>query len=796
MSDLIQAFRSLRRTPSATGAAVLTLALAIGANSALFSLLEVALIRPLPFWQPNALSVVESIRPGTGESDQSSAMDYLKWRKGARGFSGLAAWREWGMALTGAGEPEDLSTVRVTANLFSVLGVAPALGRNFSAEEELPGHPVAIVSDGFWRERLGADPSVIGRTLTLDGRPHTVIGVMPSGFRFPDRDGITLWTPVAFDSVELSRRAQRMFDVIGRLRPGVTRESATAELVSLTANLPLSSPAETGWTVRLRGANEVFRADGKLLLLLMAAVGLVLLIGCANVANLMLARGLARARSTAVRAALGAGRARLISLPLLESLWLALLSGAAGVTLSVWMTDLLLSIQPNLIPHWHRVTVNGSVIGFALLMATVVGFAVALLPALRAWTPDLASLLRQGGERGSEGPAERRLRAGLVTGQVALAFLLAVGSLLLVRTLSRLAQVDPGFRPNHLLAGSLSLSDHRYLDDASQRIAYRRAIEGISAIPGVLSAALVTTLPLAPVGIDHDLAAIVVGEPASPRGSEPQADFRIATPGYFQALGVPLIRGREFTDRDTRDAPGAMVINQTMARQFFSGDPIGREVRIPGGKYVVVGIAGDVHHRGLDVSPRPEMFVPLEQYYAYGSMNLVVRTMGEVNATSSAIRAAIHAVDPDQPVGTIRTMEELVGDSMSGRRFVAWLLSALAALGLGLAAVGVYAVMGLTITQRRRELGIRLALGAAPETIAGRILRQALAMVLPGVGLGLLAALFATRLLQSQLFEVGRLDLPSLIGSALLLVSVALLASWVPARRAARVDPMSTLRAD
>lgn len=795
MNDLIHALRSLRRTPFATTAAILTLALAIGANSALFSLLEVALIRPLPFWQPERLATVESVRPESGEIDQSSAADFLEWRRGSRSFATLAAWRSWGMALTGTGEPQDLETVRVTANLFEVLGVAPALGRSFSPDEELPGHRVTVVSDGFWRERLGADPAALGRTLILDGNPYAVIGVMPAGFRFPDRDGVRLWTPMAFDSVELTRRAQRMFDVVGRLQPGVSLESAQQELAMLTARLPLSSPTEVRWTVRLRSATEAFRADGKPLLLLMGAVGLVLLIGCANVANLMLARGLAQSRATAVRAALGAGRARLVTLPLLESLWLGLLAGAAGIALSVWISDILLALQPGLVPHWHRVGVNLPVIGFALLVALAVGFAVGLLPALRAGTPNLALLLREGGERGSDGPTERRLRRGLVTGQVALAFLLAVGSLLLVRTLSRLSQVDPGFRPNHLLASSLSLSDTRYPNDVSQRQAFVRTLEAVRAIPGVLSAAMVTTLPLDPVGIDHDLPVAVTGDPPH-SGEEPQADFRIATPGYFQTLGVPLIKGREFTGEDLRNTQAVMVINQTMARQFFQGDPIGREVRIPGGKYLVVGIAGDVHHRGLDTPARAEMFVPLEQYYAYGSMNLLVRTMADAGVTATAIREAIYSLDPDQPVGAVRTMEELVGDSVAGRRFIAWLLSALALLGLGLAAIGVYAVMALTITQRRRELGIRLALGAAPGTIARGVVRQSLTMVLPGVALGLIVALFATRVLQAQLFGVGRLDLLSLAGSASLLTGVALLAGWLPARRASRVDPMTTLRSE
>lgn len=795
LCDARHALRALWRTPVATTAAVVTLALAIGANSALFSLLEVALIRPLPFWEPERLATVLSANTGTGELDQSSAGDYLDWRRESRTFVGLAAWRNWGMALTGIGEPEDLETVRVTANLFEVLGVAPAIGRSFRPEEEQPGHPVVVVSHGFWRERLGGDSGVLGRSLTLDGAPHSVIGVMPAGFRFPDRDGVRLWSAMAFDSVELTRRSQRMFDVVGRVAPGVSIESAGQELAAITSRLPQAPTSAHGtWSVQLRAATEAFRADGKPLLLLMGAVGLVLLIGCANIANLMLARGLAQSRSTAVRAALGAGRGRLVRLPLLESLWLALLSGIAGLAVAVWTTDLLLALQPDLVPHWHRVTISRSVLAFTGLLSFAVALGIGVLPVLRAWTPDLSSLLREGA-RGSDGRMERRLRAGLVTGQVTLAFLLAVGGLLLVRTLQRLATVDPGFTPNHLLATSLGLSPARFPEDASQRLAYERLLEGLRAIPGVLGAAMVTTLPMNPVGIDHDLPVTITGAP-SPAGEPPQADFRIASPGYFRTLGVPLARGRDFTDQDIATAPGAMVINETMARQLFEGDPLGREVRIPGGHYTVVGIARDVRHRGLDTPARAEMFVPLQQYYAYGNMNGVVRTAVEPGPAAAAIRAAIHRLDPNQPVGAVRTMTELVGESVAGRRFVAWLLGGLAALGLVLAAVGVYAVMAVTITQRRRELGIRLALGAAPEAIAGNVLGQALRMVLPGLVLGLIAALFATRLLQTQLYEISPLDGLSLAGAAMLLTVVALLAGWLPARRAARLDPMSTLRSD
>ncbi len=793
MDEIRQALRSLWRTPLAAGAAMVTLALALGANGALFALLEVAFLRPLPFPEPERLATIESVRPETGEPDANSAADFLAWRGGTHSFSGLAAWREWGMALTGLGGPADLATVRVTANLFEVLGVAPALGRAFAPDEERPGHAIAVVSHGFWQQRLGGDPAALGRSILLDGRPYNVIGVMPAGFRFPDRDDVQLWTPIAFDSVELARRAQRMFSVIGRLRDGVPLSTAVRELEMLSARLPRANARDLPWQVRGRPASDAFRGDGTPLLLLMAAVAVVLLIGCANVANLMLARGLSHLRSTAVRAALGAGPVRLMRLPLLESAWLAFLSGLLAVVVSVWMSASLLALQPDLIPHWHAASLSGPAMGFMALISACVALGIGVAPAARSWSPDLLTLLRAGEAQG-EGRSLRRLRAGLVGGQVALAFVLAVSGLLLVRTMGRLARVDPGFTPSHLLTTSLALSPGRYPNDTSQRAGYQGMLAGVKAIPGVVTAALVTTLPMDEVGIDHDLPVRVSGIPHE--GEPPQADFRIATPDYFETLGVPILRGRALRAEDREGAPGAMVINQTMARQLFQGDPVGREVSIPGGSYVVVGVAGDVHHRGLDLPPRPEMFVPLGQYYAYGLMNLLVRVTGDRAVTATAIRAAIHRYDPDQPVGEVRTMRDLVGASLTGRRFLTALLTGLAVLGLLLAAIGVYAVMAVATAQRRREIGVRIALGADPTAIAIAVVREAMRMVLPGLAVGLLASLFVTRLLQAQLFQVGRLDGPSLVGAAILLVGAVLLAGWLPAWRAARVDPAVVLRGE
>jgi putative ABC transport system permease protein len=798
-SDIKYAARSLRRTPGITALAVLILALAIGANTALFSLLDAAVLRPLPFWQPNDLAGITQVRTETGEDAQVSALDYLDWRKQATSFSELAAWREWSQALTGLGDPEELGTVRVTANFFTTLGVAPMLGRSFHAEEDQEGrHHVALLSHGFWQQRLASDPAVVGRTLILDGSPFTVVGVMPAGFRFPDSDGVSLWTPMAFDSVELSRRTQRMFNVIGRLKAGTTVAAAQAELTTIGSRIALEDPRGTrGLSPRVSSSRDVLLPDSRVLLLLMSAVVLVLLIGCANVANLLLAKGAAQERGIAIRIALGASRAQVAGLALIESLILGLMSGALGLLFGVWLRDALLRLNPGMIPHWNPVTLDPTVLGFTLALSLAVALTAGMAPALRLRSAQVGSVLKQAPAAGSAGRGTVRARGLLVVSEISLAFVLAVGALLLVRTMQRLAEVEPGFRPNHLLAVNLSLSDTRYPEDARQREFFVRVLERVNGIPGVVSAAMVTTLPMNPVGIDYDLPLEVVGQPVTEE-DRPRVDFRMASPRYFQTLGVGLLAGREFKAQDGPLAPRVMVINQTAARRLFANrEPLGQEIEVPGGgRYAVVGIVHDVHHRGLEASPRPEMFVPFEQYYSHGNMSLVVRTVDEPATAAAAIAAQVHAIDRDQPVGVATPVTELIGASVSSRRFSTILLGSLASLGLLLAALGVYGVMAVSVSQRRAELGIRLALGAGPGTLMRMVVRQSMRFALIGILAGTVGAVVVTRWLTHLLYGVKPLDTLAMVGAALLLSVAALTAAILPARRAARVDPMVALRAE
>jgi predicted permease len=529
----------------------------------------------------------------------------------------------------------------------------------------------------------------------------------------------------------------------------------------------------------------------------MSAVGLVLLIGCANVANLLLAKGASQERGIAIRMALGASRAQVVGLALLESLMLGLVSGALGLLFGVWLRDALLRLNPGLIPHWNRVALDPTVLGFTLTLSCVVALAAGLVPALRLRGTEVGGVLKQTAAGGTAGHGTVRARGLLVVSEIGLAFVLAVGALLLVRTMQRLSEVDPGFRPNRLLAMNLSLSDDRYPEDARQREFFVQVLERVKAIPGVVSAGLVTTLPMNPVGIDYDLPLQVVGQGIAEDEDRPRADFRMASPGYFQTLGVGLLAGREFTTQDGPLAPRVIVINQTAARRFFTGrDPLGQEIEIPGGgPYAVVGVVRDVRHRGLDAVPRPEMFVPFEQYYSHGNMSLVVRTVDE-HAASAAIAAQVHAVDRDQPVGIATSMADLIDASVSSRRFSTILLGSLASLGLLLAALGVYGVMAVSVAQRRTELGIRLALGAGPGTLIRMVVRQSMRFALIGILAGVAGAAIVTRWLGHLLYDVKPLDVVALAGAGLLLGGAALTATILPARRAARVDPMVSLRAE
>jgi putative ABC transport system permease protein len=798
--DLRYALRALRASPGFTLVAVLALGLGIGANTAMFSVVNAVLVQPLPFMDPARLVVLYESNPERSVRQELAAANVDDWRRDVQSLDGIVTWISWGLTYGGDGtEPEDLVTVRASANLFTVLGVAPRLGRGFVAEDDDPGRArVVVVSDGFWRGRLGSDPHAVGRSLVLDDAPYEVIGVMPPGFRFPDDDDVDLWTPLVYYPFEMRSRAQRMFNGLARLAPGATLERAQAELTTVAERLAAEfANTNRGWTATAVLATDVVTGSSREpLLILFGAVGCVLLIACANVGNLLLVRGAGRQRELAVRTALGAQRGRLVRLLLTESLLLALAGAAVGVLLAVWSIDLLLALEPGHLPGWNPVRVDGTVLGFTAGLAVLVTVAAGLAPAFHSAAPDLHVSLKEG-SRATAGAAPRRLRQALVISQVALSLILVAGAGLLIRSLYRLDQVQPGFDPERLLAVTIYLPDHRYPDNARQGQFFAHLLERVRAIPGVVSAGAVTTLPFSQRGIDHDMPVAVAGK-VPPLGEEPEADFRIASDGYFDAMRIPIVAGREFTARDRDGAPPVVMVNQAFVRHFFPGEnPLEQRVRWGRTRPFseVIGVVGPVHHRGLDAEPRPEIYVPYQQMQ-YGSMTLAVRTAGEPLAVAGPVKQAVYAIDPAQPITDITTMSELFRGAAAERWFNTLLLCTFAALALGLAAIGLYGVLSYSVAQRVPEIGVRMALGAGRSDVFRTIVGDGLRLAAIGVAAGAIGALVLTRLLRNLVFQVSPSDPAVLAAAALLLLGVAASAALLPARRATQVDPMVALRTE
>ena len=783
------AWRRLGRTPGFTAAAALTLALGIGAVTAVVTLVDAALLRPLPFPESGRLVVAWEQQPPR-ERERVSARNFIDWRRESRTFSGLAAWIVWGRAVTGAGEPEELPLVRASAGLFRVLGVEPALGRGFLPEEETPGRDrVVVLSHGFWTSRYGADPGMVGRRILLDGEPYEVVGVMPPGFRFPDDNSVALWTPLGFNESELAGRAQRMFNVIGRLAPGADLASARAELATIARRLAAAHPeTNAGWGVTLLPAPEVAGAASRRpLLLLLGAVGFVLLLACVNVGHLFLVRALDRKREMAVRIALGAAPARLVRLLMVESAMVALVGGALGIAIAAWSLPAVRALDPDLVPGWRELAVDGRILALASAVLVGVTLASGLLPALRA-------------ARGGPGGAlttRGGLPRGVIVAEAALSVVLLIGAGLFLRSLVRLQRQDPGFEPGRVLAATIFPSDAKYDDDEKQVAFFSTLVDHLRGMPGVEAAGAVTTLPMNPVGIDYDLPFSPTGTPPAP-GPRQEVDFRGVEGDYFRALGIPLKRGRAIESSDRADAARVAVVNQTLARGFFpDADPVGRRVWVGGGlgAVTVVGVVGDVRHRGLAARPRPEIYVPSAQY-PQGGMTVVVRTQGDPAALSRALKQQVYAIDRDQPISSIVTASELVAGSVAPRRTQLFLFGGFAALALALAAIGVYGVVAYAVGRRSREIGIRMALGATDRNVRRAVLLPGLFLAAAGVAAGSGAAWAMSRLLAAELYEVSPHDPAAYISAALVLLAVAWAACEIPARRASRLDPLTVLRSE
>ncbi len=800
LRDVRVALRSLASRPGSSLIVVATLALGIGVNTALFSVLNAVLLRPLPYPEPDRVMTVWESNPGIGiDQDQASAGNFVDWQQGSRSFQAMAAYRYGGHVLTELDEPERITTLQVTPELFGVLGATPMAGRLFGADDEQEGSERRILlSHRLWARHFGSDPRIVEQTIRLDGEGYSVVGVMPRGFEFPpDEEEVEAWTPLTIPPRLINVRGMRVYNIVGRLAPGITPEQATQELDTIAAEIATRFPdTNRGWGAQIVSAQEQLVGDiAPTLMLLGGAAALVLLIACVNVASLMLARSLDQQRELAIRGALGAGKGALLRRSLTDGLVLALVGGVTGLVLAAWSMDFLRASMPAELPRLREMGVDLSVLIFSAVASIGSGLLVGLIPGFRAIRPRLADVLQESGQSHSGGRGARRVLNLMVTAEVALALVLLVAAGLLIRSYRNLNEVDPGFRIDGVVSMALSLPESLYPDRGSQVQAYHDLVDRVAALPGVQAAGAVTALPMSTVGMDFDLPFQIEGAAVVPQTDRPRAEYRAVIPGYFDALGIPLQRGRLIDGVDRQESRPVMVINETMARTHFPGiDPIGQFLGVPmAGRIEIVGVVGDVRHRGLGSEPRPEMFVSYQQF-ALRDMHLVVRSPGAAAQAIAAVQQQVRELDPRLPIRRAAALRELVGESLAQPRFNMLLLGALAGCALILAAVGIYGVISYSVVQRRAEIGIRMAMGADAASTVRLVVAQSMAFVMIGIGVGFLGALGAGRLVAGLIYGVSPTDAATILVVAATLLGVGVAAAAVPARRASRVDPVATLR--
>jgi putative ABC transport system permease protein len=828
--DVRYGLTMLRRNPGFTFVATLTLALGIGATTAIFSVVNAVLLRPLPYRDPDRLVIVPS----------AEGRDFLRWREQAKAFENMAAYDGGTAILTGSGEPERLEAKLVSAELFATLGVAPALGRTFTPEEDtVAGAPVVILSNGLWRRRFGSDPQVIGRAITINNKSRTVIGIMPPGFRFPE--GSDLWMPLALNVNKKFRPGEGeviVVDIIARLKPGMTLEAARANLPVIRERKQqhVRSVGEVvvwGTTPNSRpGAQPIKthpkRTDGQVsviwlredlidnvrpaLLILFGAVLFVLLIACANVANLLLARAAARQKEMAIRAAVGAGRLRLVRQLLTESLLLSAIGGGAGLIAAKWGVKLLVAMSPDWIARIKESSLDGRVLGFTCLMVLLTGLLAGVFPARQASKVDVNETLKDqstaGSARSRRGGSLRALPA-LMISELALALILLVGAGLMIKSFLRLLAVPKGFNPEGVLTLTLSPSGANYPQGSPKRSFYfQEALARVQALPGVQSAGLTGFLPLteAAVGLQQDW--FIEGRPRFSPGTEPSIALNHISLDYFKTMGIQMRSGRPFAATDGKEAPRVAIINETIARQFFPNEnPIGHRLLLDRAAPTIVGVAGDTRHSAFDRSVRYEVYLPFPQHSnsELFHLTLAVRVASDQNnsdgmasmaSLAAAIRKQTQAIDPNEPVFQVFKMDEHMSNSLAERRFQTLLLGVLAGIALIIATVGIYGVISYAVSRRTHEIGVRMALGAQAGDVLRMVIWRGMSLTLIGVTLGLAAALALTRVLKNLLFEVSATDPATFALIALLLIGAALIASYIPARRATKVDPLQALRHD
>lgn len=805
LQDIRFAARLLMRRPGFTVIAILSLALGIGANTAIFSVIDAVLLRPLPYVQPDRLVSLYETAPQMAFSSVS-APSYRDWQEQNHAFSQLAAYVLTDMNLQGVASPERLETVRATANLFNTLGTRPLLGRTFVTGEDRPNAShVVVLSEGLWHRQFGGDPRLVGRAITLGGDPYTVIGIVPSRFRFPASATTDIWIPLQIEPQLTAQRDSRSLHVIGRLRPGIELPAAISQLHQIAARLAQQYPKEqTGRSVLAVPLRQDITGDIRpALFVLLGAAGLVLLIACANVANLLLARAVDRHREVAIRLAVGARRTRLIRQFLTESVLLSLLGAVVGLALAYAGTPTLTRLAGSSIPFADNVRFDPQVFALLLLVALLTGVIFGLVPAFQATRVDLQTDLKEGASKGSAGIGRRHFRSMLVIAETALALVLLVGAGLLMRAFAQLENADSGMMTRNVLTMHVPAPSQQHDTAVSIRL-FQPVLQRIKAIPGVRAVGLTSALPLQE---SHNFGRLTIeGRPPDKSGERPIAEQRVVSPGYFRALGIRVIRGRDFTDRDAGAAsnsgvraagaaPAVVLINQALARTYFpNGDPIGRRIKLGESSWApIVGVVGDVRESGMDTPSAPTMYLSYLQF-PYNEMTLVISTSVPPTSITAAVRAAIHSVDPNQPVYGVETMDQVVSESISDRQFYLSLLGTFAVIAFALAIAGIYGVMSYAVTQRTREIGIRMALGARASSVRHLVVREGMVLVIAGIACGAVMSLLLTRLLSSLLYGVSSTDPVTFISVAILLAAVALVASYVPARRAAAVDPTISLR--
>jgi putative ABC transport system permease protein len=804
-SDLTYSARMLRKNPGFAAAAVITLALGIGANTAIFSVCNAVLFKPLPYAEPDRIVMLWE-RQGDGTPGDVAPANFVDWRDASRSFSGMAAVRTSSFApsfiLGGQSEASRLAGESVTSSFFSVLGVQFMLGRNFLPEEDRPGHNrVAILSYASWSGRFGADRDITGKAITLNDESYTVAGVLPADFQFGStaadfeaRSQVDIWVPLALDPEKLHRNSHTL-RVIARLKPEVKQAQAQAELDVLGANLAQQYPKDNkdkGITA-VPLAEQVTGSVRVALETLLGAVGLVLLIACANVANLLLSRAAARQKEMAVRIALGASRGRLAQQLLTESLFLASLGGIAGFVLALAAIAALTPQLPADLSRAAGIAVDTRMLIFTAVISMVTGVLFGLGPLFGPWRESAAESLKQN-NRTSSG-IQTRLRSGLAVAQIAIAITLLIGAGLMVKSFWALVHVAPGFRSESILMARLSLPQSRYADNEKVAAFERALLERLHGRPGIQSAGFATYVPLS--GLDNGWSFVIEGRPPLPTGTYNVSEYRPVSPGYFETTGIPLLRGRPFTSVDTADSPWVVMINDSMAREYWPAeDPVGQRLQFSSEKWrTVIGVVGDVLHDGLDGAAKPEMYVPVEQAPNIESdPTIVVRTEIDARGAAAELRGAVSAIDGAVPVDRIETMQQLVSGSVAQPRFRTIILVAFSLLALVMASIGIYGVMNYLVIQRTREFGIRLSLGATPSDVLRLVLRRAAVLIGAGTCLGLTGSVLLVRLIAKLLFGTAPLDPLTFAAVPILLATVALGASYIPARRATRIDPIVALR--